>query len=84
MDRSRAQDCLSSAMSDDLIAVIYSAWLWGVILLWPRAKMEVRAPSPDHIDGLEGLCVSQVREGASSDRFRHQLSPLQPTQSQVW
>jgi transposase len=41
-----------------------------------RAKMEVRAASPDHIDGLESLCVSQVGEGAGSDRFRHQLSPL--------
>ena len=68
MDRSRAQDCFWSPMSDDPVAVIYSASLWGIIFV-PRAQMEVRAPSPNHTDGLEGLCVAQVREGAGSDRF---------------
>jgi hypothetical protein len=63
-------------MSDDPLAVIYSASLWGIIVV-PRAQMEVRAPSPNHSNGLESLCVAQVREGAGSDRFAIS-SPLQP------
>ena len=38
MDRSRAQECLWSLMSDDSVAVIYSASLSGAIS---------RAPGPD-------------------------------------
>jgi len=32
MDRSRAQDCFWSPMSDDPVAVIYSASLWGGLI----------------------------------------------------
>jgi hypothetical protein len=42
---------------------------YGASSFVPRAQMEVRAPSPNHTYGLEGLCVAQVREGAGSDRF---------------
>jgi len=45
--------------------------------------MEIRAPSPDQVDGLEGLVCGQVREGAGSDRFAIS-SHFQPAQSQGW
>src|SRR5208282_4341658 len=60
-------------MSEDPVAVIYSASLSGRHFV-PRAQMEVRAPSPDQVHGLEGLVCGQVREGAGSDRFAIMLS----------
>ena len=42
---------------------------YGASSFVPRAQMEIRAPSPDQVDGLEGLVCGQVREGAGSDRF---------------
>jgi hypothetical protein len=68
MDRSRAQELFWSLLSDDPVAVIYSASLSGIIC-YARAQMEVRAPSPDQVNGLEGHVCGQVRESAGSDRF---------------
>jgi hypothetical protein len=53
-------------MSDDPVAVIYSASLSGALIFVPRAQMEFRAPSPDQADGPQALCV--VRLGKC--RFR--------------
>ena len=49
-------------MSDDPVAVIYSASLNGGQSFPPGAQMEVRAPSPDQVHGLEGLVCGQVRK----------------------
>jgi len=70
-------------MSDDPVAVIYSASLSGALIFVPRAQMEFRAPSPDQADGLAGLVCGQVEKvpvptGSPSN------SPLQRAQSQGW
>ena len=49
-------------MSDDPVAVIYSASLNGALIFVPRAQMEIRAPSPDQVHGLEGLVCGQVQK----------------------
>ena len=49
-------------MSDDPVAVIYSASLNGALIFVPRAQMEIRAPSPDQVYGLEGLVCGQVQK----------------------
>jgi hypothetical protein len=58
-------------MSDDPVAVIYSASLIGALSLCvaPRAQMEIRTLSPNQKHGPEGLGPHQVRESAGSDRF---------------
>jgi hypothetical protein len=49
-------------MSNDPVAVIYSASFSGALVFVPRAQMEFRAPSPDQLTASQASCVVRLRE----------------------
>ena len=62
MDRPRAQDCLLSAMSDDPVAVIYSASLWGIIFCGPGPRWKFAHLRLIRFTASKALCVARFEK----------------------